>query len=74
MASRGAIAGIDAEARKRISAFESALVGRLGIESPPEPPFARQPELRAAYDLERHAEFLERVVVAVLMREDKTDG
>ena len=74
MASRGAIAGIDAEARKRISVVEEILARKLSVEVPPEPPFARQPELRAAYDLERHAGFLEAVAMALPPMEVETDG
>lgn len=65
MATRAAIDGIDAAARKRIAAATADIVARLGIEEPGAPPPARQPELQRAYELERFAALLESVAGAL---------
>lgn len=64
MASRGMIAGIQAEALKRVEAATAEIVALLGITVPPAAPHARQPELREAYELERQADLLEKIAAA----------
>ena len=64
MASRGMIAGIQADALKRVEAATAEIVALLGITVPPAAPFARQPELREAYELERQADLLEQIAAA----------
>jgi hypothetical protein len=65
MASRGAIAGLDKEARERIDAAVARLVSGLGVDAPPAPETARQPDLQAVYNLQSHATFLEAIANAV---------
>ena len=59
MASRGAIAAMDAEVRDRIRLATGRLSKRLGVDPPADPAFARQPELARVYELQTHADFLE---------------
>ena len=59
MASRGAIAAMDAEVRDRIRLATGRLSKRLGIAAPADPAYARQPELARVYELQTHADFLE---------------
>jgi hypothetical protein len=59
MASRGAIAAMDAEVRDRIRLATGRLSKRLGIDAPADPAYARQPELARVYELQTHADFLE---------------
>src|SRR5690349_18249886 len=59
MASRGAIAGMDAEVRDRLRLVTQRLSKRLGIDPPADPEFARNPDLARVYELRAHADFLE---------------
>lgn len=68
MASRGAIAGIQAEALKRVEAATAAIVEQLGITAPRAAPHARQPELREAWELERQADLLEQIAASTEQR------
>lgn len=65
MASRGAIAGIQADALKRVEAATAEIVAHLGITEPPAAPHARQSDLREAYELERQAALLEQIAAGM---------
>lgn len=66
MASRQAIAELDQAARLRIAAAMTTLRDRLGVAAPPPPvEHAKQPELRAAWELERWAALLEAIIAAL---------
>ena len=59
MATRGAMAAMDSEARNRIRLATGRLVKRLGIPEPAEPTYERNPHLAQIRELEAHADFLE---------------
>ena len=59
MATRGAMAAMDSEARNRIRLATGRLVKRLGIPEPAEPTYERNPQLAQIRELEAHANFLE---------------
>ena len=65
MATRGAIAEIDASAQDRLTAAVARLAARLGIDPPAEPLPVRQPELARARERERMAGLLEAVEAAL---------
>jgi len=59
MASRGAIAQMDAAERDRLRIVTNRLATRLGIDPAAEPQRAKQPELARVFELRSHADFLE---------------
>ena len=59
MATRGAMAEMDANARNRIRLVTARLVTRLGMDEPASPEFVRNPQLQQIRELEAHATFLE---------------
>src|SRR5688500_19206798 len=61
MASVGARAARNREVRQRLGAALSRIGRRLGIEIPPEPGRAKDPGLQPILELERFADFSERV-------------
>jgi hypothetical protein len=50
---------MDAAERERLRLVTNRLATRLGIDGPPEPQRARQPELMRVFQLRAHADFLE---------------
>jgi hypothetical protein len=64
MATRGAIAGLDAAAQQRLDAAVTALAERFSVAMLPPAPYARDPALQAVYERERLACLLEMVVSA----------
>src|SRR5687768_636548 len=65
MATRHAIATMDAEARNRMRLASGRLVTRLGLPDPSPAVWDRNPELRAIYELQAHADFLESLDAAL---------
>ena len=61
MASRDAIATMDAEIRNRFRLVTGRLSKRLGVDPPAAPATARQPDLARVYELQTVVEWLERL-------------
>ena len=59
MASRSAIAQMDAAERERLRLVTHRLATRLGINGPADPRRVKQPELTRVFELRSHADFLE---------------
>ena len=65
MATRGAMAEMDVNARSRIRLVTNRLVKRLGMDEPVAPEFVRNPHLAQIRELEAHATFLESLDSAI---------
>jgi hypothetical protein len=61
MASRAAIAAMDAEERQRTARLTARLAKRFGVDPPGDPEFARQPELARVFELRATNDFFERI-------------
>lgn len=61
MASRGAIATLDADVRERFRLVTNRLSKRLGVDPPGAPEAARQADLARVYELQAMVDWLERL-------------